>query len=604
VAAVLGVGAAALAACGNSPVDVPHVSRTSASFAEQPTVIPNYILPLASSQYFSAANVFQFQYLMYRPLYSFGTNGQVLLNNGLSLADPPVYAAGGKAVTVTLKGWKWSDGTQITARDIQFWQNLVTANKAYWPAYVPGEYPDNVLRTTINHANPLQITFTLSQAYGSYFFTYNELSQITPLPQHVWDRTSATGPVGNYDATSAGASAVYAFLDAQSRSVGTYDSNPLWQVVSGPWKLKSMDTAGNVRMVPNAAYGGPVKPSLKEFDEVPFTQETDEVNRLRSASSASSTTVDVGYVPVTDAVQKSPLSHVYSLTPWKTWSINYVAENFTNPTSGPIFKQLYFRQAMQDLVDQPGLIKTAFGGYASPTYGPVPTAPSSEFLDAFERGNPYPYNPAAALLLLRANGWSVNPGGASTCERAGTGAGECGAGIKQGQAASFKLEYVSGAPTATEEMQRLAPDLGLAGIHLTLVQEPLNTVLASATPCAPGAACAWDLAYWDTAWIYAPDHYPSGDQLWACTGSAAGAVYASSDVGGYCDPEAEADIAATESGGLLESMFAYEDYMAKNLPVVWFPVQDYELAEINRALKGAVALDPLLHIYPESWRWS
>ncbi len=120
--------------------------------------------------------------------------------------------------------------------------------------------------------------------------------------------------------------------------------------------------------------------------------------------------MDVGYVPVTDAVQKSPLSHVYSLTPWKTWSINYVAENFTNPTSGPIFKQLYFRQAMQDLVDQPGLIKAAFGGYASPTYGPVPTAPSSEFLDAFERSNPYPYNPAAALLLLQGQWLEHQPG--------------------------------------------------------------------------------------------------------------------------------------------------------------------------------------------------
>jgi peptide/nickel transport system substrate-binding protein len=604
VAAALGVGAVVLAACGNSSIAVPHVSRTSATFAEQPTVIPNYILPLASSQYFSAANVFQFQYLMYRPLYSFGSNGQVLLNDGLSLADPPVYAPGGRSVTITLKGWRWSDGTQITARDIQFWQNLVTANKAYWPAYVPGEYPDNVLRSTINPANPLQITFTLSQAYGSYFFTYNELSQITPLPQHIWDRTSATGQVGNYDDTGAGATAVYAFLDSQSRSVSTYDTNPLWQVVSGPWKLKSMDTAGNVRMVPNPDYGGPVKPSLKEFDEIPFAQETDELNRLRSASSVTATTVDFGYVPATEAVQKSSLGRVYNLVPWKTWSINYVADNFTNPTSGPIFKQLYFRQAMQDLVDQRGLIETAFLGYANPTYGPVPTAPPSAFLDAFERNNPYPYNPAAALLLLRANGWSIIPGGASTCERAGTGAGECGAGIKQGQAASFKLEYVSGAPTATEEMQQLAPDFALAGIQITLAQEPLNTILTAATPCAPGAACTWDMAYWDTAWIYAPDHFPSGDQLWACTGSGTSAVYASSDVGGYCDPQAEAYIAATESTSQLQSMGAYEDYIAKNLPVVWFPVQDYELAEINKALKGTESLDPLLQIYPENWHWS
>jgi peptide/nickel transport system substrate-binding protein len=593
-----------LAACGNPSSAAVHVTKTSATFAEQPTVIPNYILPLASSQYFSAANVFQFQYLMYRPLYSFGTDGQVLLNDSLSLAEAPVYTLGGRAVTITLKGWKWSDGTQITARDIQFWQNLVTANKAYWPAYVPGEYPDNVLRSTINPANPLQITFALSQAYGSYFFTYNELSQITPLPQHLWDRKSATGPVGNYDETPAGATAVYTFLDSQSRNVGTYDGNPLWQVVSGPWKLRSMDTAGNVKMVPNPQYGGPVKPTLKEFDEVPFTQESDEFHRLRSAGSVASTAVDFGYIPAAEAAQKSALGRVYTFAPWATWSINYVAENFTNPTSGPIFNQLYFRQAMQELVDQRGFIESAFLGYANPTYGPVPTTPSSQFLDASERSNPYPYNPTAAVSSLRSHGWTVKPGGVSTCARAGTGAGECGAGVKQGQPASFKLQYVSGTPTATEEMQRLAPDFALAGIQIKLSQAPLNTVLAAATPCAPGAPCTWDMEYWDTAWIYAPDHYPSGDQLWACSGSGAGAVYAGSDVGGYCDPQAEAYIAATESSNQLEAMFAYEDYVAKHLPVVWFPVQDYQLAEINKALEGTVPLDPLLHLYPESWRWS
>jgi peptide/nickel transport system substrate-binding protein len=593
-----------LAACANPSGAVVHVTKTSATFAEQPTVIPNYILPLASSQYFSAANVFQFQYLMYRPLYSFGTDGHVLLNDSLSLADPPVYASGGRSVTITLKGWKWSDGTQITARDIQFWQNLVTANKAYWPAYVPGEYPDNVLRSTINPTNPLQITFDLSQAYGSYFFTYNELSQITPLPQHLWDRKSPTGPVGNYDETPAGASAVYTFLDSQSRSVSTYGTNPLWKVVSGPWKLKSMDTAGNVKMVPNLEYGGPVKPALKEFDEVPFTQESDEFNRLKLAGSVAATSVDFGYVPAAEAAQQSALSRVYAFTPWATWSINYVAENFTNPTSGPIFDQLYFRQAMQDLVDQRGLIEAAFLGYANPTYGPVPAAPSSQFLDAYERTNPYPYSPTTAASLLVSNGWTVKPGGVSTCARPGTGAGECGAGIKLGQAASFKLEYVSGTPTATEEMQRLVPDFALAGIQIKLAQAPLETVLAAATPCAPGAACTWDMAYWDTAWIYAPDHYPSGDQLWACTGSGAGAAYAGSDVGGYCDPQAEADIAATEATNQLQPMFAYEDFVAKHLPVVWFPVQDYQLAEINKALKDTGPLDPLLHLYPESWRWS
>ena len=598
------LGAVAVASCGGTSTRVTNVTKTSATFAEQQGAIPNYIFPLASSQFYSAANVFQFQYLMYRPLYSFGASGQVQLNDALSLAYPPVYSNGGKSVTFTLKGWKWSDGVPITARDVQFWQNLVTANKAIWPAYVPGEYPDNVLSSAISPENPLQITFALSQAYGSYFFSYNELSQITPLPQHLWDKESATGTVGNYDATPAGARAVYKFLDSQSRSVATYDTNPLWSVVSGPWKLKSMDTAGNVQMIPNPEYGGPVRPTLKVFRELAFTQANDELNRLKAASSVSNTSVDFGYLPAEEAQQNSSLSSTYNLDPWSGWSINYIPVNFTNPISGPIFRQLYFRQAMQYLVDQRHLIATTFLGYANPTYGPVPIADPSLFADAQQQRNPYPYNPTSAQSLLQANGWTVNTGGVSICVSPGTGRGECGAGIKQGQPASFSLEYASGAPMVGEEMHQLASDFALAGIQLKVSQTTYDVVLGTAAPCTAGTACSWDLAYWDSPWIYSPDYYPSGDQLWACTGSGSTALYAGSNVGGYCDPQAEQDIAATETGGFIEAMNTYENYVARDLPVVWIPVQDYALAEVNKALKGARPLDPLLEIYPEAWRWS
>src|SRR5580692_3764502 len=309
VPALIGLGAIVLAACGSTSSNAtgPAVTKTSATFAEGPGAQPNYIFPLASLAYFSVANLSQFQFLMYRPLYWFGDNGQVQLNSSLSLADPPVYSSDGKSVTITLKGWKWSDGTQITARDIQFWQNLVTANKDNWAGYSPGEYPDNVLSTTISPTTPLQITFNLSQPYGEYFFTYNELSQITPLPQHVWDKESATGPVGNYDETPAG---------AQAKSISTYDTNPLWQVVSGPWKLKSMDTAGNVSMVPNTAYGGPVKPTLTLFKEVPYTKDTAEFDELKAATSVTNTTVDFGYIPPSDVLQKATLNDAYNFDIW------------------------------------------------------------------------------------------------------------------------------------------------------------------------------------------------------------------------------------------------------------------------------------------------
>jgi peptide/nickel transport system substrate-binding protein len=601
--AVVGLGAILLAACGSGRSIGPTVTKTTATFAESPGMQPEYIFPLVPGQDFNTGTVSQFQFLMYRPLYWFGTNGEVRLNSSLSLADAPTYSSDGKSVSVTLKGWKWSNGTQITARDIQFWQNLVTANKDNWGGYTPGDYPDNVTSTTINPTNPLQITFHLSQAYGSYFFTYNELSQITPLPQAVWDKVSPTAPVGNYDETPSGAQAVYKFLDYESNSISTYDTNPLWQVVSGPWKLKSMDTAGDVSMVPNPGYGGPIKPTMTQFNEVPFTEDTTEFNQLKAATSVTNTTIDYGYIPDGDILQRASLSSIYNFQSWTGWQITFLPENFSNPTSGPIFKQLYFRQAMQYLVDQNTFIRKAFFGYGYPTYGPVPIKPTSNFVDTFEKTNPYPYSPSKAVSLLQTNGWTVNAGGVSTCASPGTGTGDCGAGIRQGAEASFSLQYVSGTPSLDQEMAQFKTDFALAGIQINLSTAPFNTVIASAVPCA-GTTCSWDMEFWGAGWFYAPDYYPTGDELWACTGPANNLMTAASDSGGYCDEQAESDILATESSNNVSAIYAYEDYLAKQLPVIWLPVAYGQLSMVNKDLRGTFPQDPLLQIYPENWRWS
>ena len=57
------------------------------------------------------------------------------------------------------------------------------------------------------------------------------------------------------------------------------------------------------------------------------------------------------------------------------------AYNFNNNTGqGPIFKQLYFRQAFQELVDQEGVIDGPLHGYGKPTIGPVSAYPATHFL--------------------------------------------------------------------------------------------------------------------------------------------------------------------------------------------------------------------------------
>jgi len=59
------------------------------TYALPPNTTPNYIFPFTPGQYFTQVKTGNLQYLLYRPLYWFGTNGLPYLNDRLSLADPP-----------------------------------------------------------------------------------------------------------------------------------------------------------------------------------------------------------------------------------------------------------------------------------------------------------------------------------------------------------------------------------------------------------------------------------------------------------------------------------------------------------------------------------
>jgi len=73
---------------------------------------------------------------MYRPLYWFGNGASPTLNTSLSLADAPVY--NGRTVTITMKGWKWSNGETVTAQDAVFWIHMQQAIGAQdWFDYAP-----------------------------------------------------------------------------------------------------------------------------------------------------------------------------------------------------------------------------------------------------------------------------------------------------------------------------------------------------------------------------------------------------------------------------------------------------------------------------------
>ena len=248
----------------------------TATFALPPSAIANYIFPFMSLAFFSVVNISDLQQLMYRPLYWFGTGSAPTLNLSRSLASHPKYTKNNTQVSFTLKPYKWSNGETVTAQQVVFWMNILKVEKLNWAAYASGGMPDDVKSVTA--LSPTKIVIRLTGPANPFWFTYNELSQITPFPM-AWN-IAATGQkagsqacgkspyakvivktdkknttVTPVSAAAKSCAAVWAYLSRESgfdaknpkapnNSLKTYATNPLWQVVDGPWHLTKFDSAG------------------------------------------------------------------------------------------------------------------------------------------------------------------------------------------------------------------------------------------------------------------------------------------------------------------------------------------------------------------------
>ena len=584
-----GCSSSSPSASGTTPV-----SGGTAVFAEPPSSTPNYIFPYTSSTYCSDINGFDFQDLMYRPLYWFGVGAQPTVNYKLSVANPPVF--NGTQVTIKLKNYKWSNGTPVTAQDVAFWLNMETAEPTNYCAYTG--FPASIVHN-IKVVSPTELTMTMNKTYSTTWFQYNELSQITPMP-NAWDRT-ASGP-SSCDTTVSDCTAVYSYLNAQAKDPTGYVSSPLWSVVDGPWRLSAFNVDGHISFVPNKSYSGPVKPKLAAFSEVPFTTDAAEYDVLRSAS--SSTKIDVGYLPEQDAPAKPASAAVganpvagYTLSPWLIWGINYFVVNYQSTTgNGPVIRQLYFRQALEDEMNQQAVISGPLRGYGNLTVGPVGTVPATQWLSPQGKsGNPFPFDPAKAKALLASHGWKVVPNGVSTCVKAGTGAGECGAGIKSGQGLSFNLPYATGISWIVSEMTQLQSNAASIGIKLNLEPKPFAQVISTAggNCVAAKLPCNWDMANWGGGWSFSPDYAPTGEQLFQS------GVVANS--GGYSSPANDSLINKTLTSSSLQYMYNWQDYLSPQLPVIWQPNGDYQLTEVANSLHGVTPQSTTLSINPENW---
>lgn len=544
----------------------------------------NYILP--SDPQCTAANNHQFRILMYKPLYWYGgvPDDEFALNKDMSLAEPPVYNDAKDAVTIELKDYNWSDGEPITARDVAFYVNLYRASKEKWGCYAPGSVPDNIEGMDIKDEKT--IVLHLDKSYSPQWFNVQQLGGIIPLPQHAWDKTSDDGEIGNHHETAKGANAVFKYLTEKAKSQSTYGSDPLWDVVDGPWTLDEFDPRGDIVFVPNKKYSGSDKAKLSKLVMKRFTTEQAEFNALQADD-----TLTTGYIPSQYSKRTKQLEDKgYRVYPQHNFGISYISLNHASNKVAPLLQQQYIRQAMQHMINQPQYIKSAYNGSAFAVHGPVPTKPDNPYVSDYVKNVPYKYDPEKGSKLLEQRGWDVKPDGVSTCAKPGSGANQCGKGIASGAKLELRLVYSQDA-TNDRMMQAFKSSAAKAGINVKLRKTTQEQVFATTNVCKRGTElCDWDMAYWG-GWQHGP--YPSGEELYKSGGSETN----------YNDKKADKLIEATQTKSGMEPMVAYQNYIAKEVPVLFMPRKQDASSVVRADLKGYERAEKGLFedFYPQLW---
>ena len=608
--AVAAAGLAAVTACGSggslaglgenglygsipAASGTPHAGTIKVA---QLTGMTPWIMPLVTSADNSIYTVNFFEDLMWRPLYWFPKGTNQVEDKRLSLAEDPVWSNGGKTVTVRLKpSYKWSDGQPITSKDVAFWfyvmQAAVKESPANWAGYTPGVgMPDQVASVATPDAKT--VVFNLKSPVNPTFFYEAQLggsSGVQPMPSHAWDQGLDFTQPGN-------AKKVYDTLAKASSQVSTYASNPLWQVVDGPYKLTSFNsTSDNFAMAPNPRYGGPTAKVVSPVQVNFYTSAEAEFNAVKSGAAT------IGYVPMADVPQAASLKSAYNLFGYPGLGFHAIFYNFKDTTGhfDKIIGQLYFRQALAHLIDQKGLVKAVYHGAGAEQYGPVGKYPPLPAAPANALTNPYPYSVATAVTILKSHGWNVVPNGTTTCARPGTAANECGAGIPAGTKLAWNMPYAAENSTSVAMATAYASALKAVGINVALKSDTFNNIIANDNDvAAPKNDSKWAMELFGGQNFTSP--YTTTFGMFNSTGS--------NNLGGYSDPRADqlinASVASTDPNALTAEL----SYITQQQPVSFEPSEDYASAGGLMAISKQVSGEPdsfsaytQSNLLPEFW---
>jgi peptide/nickel transport system substrate-binding protein len=568
--AALLTSAALLAGCGgtsSTPAAKPSTGG-AAVIALAPQTSPNWFFPMLSAAAFSDVNS-QVDSMMYRPLIMFNDKDQV--DYARSLVSNITPNANGTEYTLTLSHkYRWSNGDPITANDVVFTWDITKAASEPNAVWVYGGQgiggiPSEWTSVTADGAD--KVVVKLSQPTNPDWFIHNGLGQLWPVPEKVWNKY----PTNLHQEMT--------FINHVANS----PLNKVYDVVDGPYHIQSYTPNDQWTFVPNPKFGG----HKSSLSKVIFQYETSDSTEFAGLEKG---TINEGYLPPSDWKARNQLKNDVMSTPYPL-GFNYLIVNL-NPKApgglGPVFSQLYVRQALQMGINQPGIIKTVFNGQAIEEGGPVAALPKTPYSDPATAKPLYPYNPAKGKKLLEAHGWHEVHGVME----------------KNGVKLEWQMLGISGDIAQTNLQQLLVSGWSQEGIKVGIQPELFDNIISPANQQHP---TSWDMADWGGGWTYQPDYYPSGDGLFNTNAASNFQGYSSKTM----DQLINTSIApASSEAQSLKNLYAYELYTAQQLPGVLylpFPASGYpgngDLPEHAQNLQGTVSsYNPITDmIFPNYW---
>jgi peptide/nickel transport system substrate-binding protein len=547
----------------------------------------DYIFPITPSANSSTATFSLFTEL-WMPLYAGPSGARPQVNYGLSAANKPIFSNGDTVVTIPMKtGLHWSNGAPIDATDVVFWFDLLKAalkeSTANWGQFSPGLMPQNV--KSISTKGKYTVVMHLNHSWNPGFFLNNNLNDTNggayPLPSTAWNVDSAHGPHLTNWSNPAVATKIYNYLNKAGSDVSTFATNPLWKVVSGPFKLTSFSpTNSSYTLVPNPSYGGTPKPRMSHVAVDTYTSFTAELNAVKSGTLDVATGIDPSQLAEAPTLKRQGID-IYGGPGWGWFGGIY---NFKDKTNhfGNVIKQEYVRAALAHLEDQPAIIKGVYKNAAVPAYGQTPSAPTSPYAPPSATKPTYAYSPSTAVSLLKSHGWHVVPNGTTTCAKPGTTANECGAGIPKGTPISFTW---ANQPESVQSFGALESEAysseakKAAGINITLQTKTFNFLISDYNNVNPAAAKytnSWGVNNYGGLFT---DFYPTGKGTWD-------SLSAGFNSGSYHDPTATKLMDASAYSANPDAVKKEATYIAAHPPVLWFPDYDYLLAVNSKKVAG------------------